>query len=208
MTFDTAEPGLRERKRLATRRAIQVAAVEIAAEHGVERVTVDEISRIADISPRTFFNYFPTKEAALIGDGPQLPADSSIETFVQGGPGSIFAGIGTLLTHASAAASDDHELTSLRRGVLKQHPHLFAMRMATMRQFEGELETLVVRRLIADNDPVAMDADALASRAHLITLVSFGVMRHAWSTWADSGASTDLAARLEESFRELEGLFG
>jgi len=207
MTADTDTLGLRERKRLATRRAIQVAAVEIAAEHGVDRVTVDEISRIADISPRTFFNYFPTKEAALIGDGPQLPADAAVETFVQAGPESIFAAIATLLTHASAAASEDHELTALRRRVLKQHPHLFAMRMATMRQFEGELEALIVRRLIADNNAVAMDADALASRARLITLISFGVMRHAWTTWADSGASTGLADRLEESFRELEGLF-
>ena len=207
MTADTEPIGLRERKRLATRRAIQVAAVEIAAAHGVERVTVDEISRIADISPRTFFNYFPTKEAALVGDGPQLPLDESVEIFVNAAPESIFTGIGTLLIEASAQASEDHELTALRRGVLKQHPHLFAMRMSTMRQFEGELETLVVRRLIADNDAVAMDADALASRARLITLISFGVMRHAWTTWADSGASTGLADRLEESFRELEGLF-
>ena len=197
------EPGLRERKRLATRRAIQVAAVELAAELGVDRVTVDEISRIADISPRTFFNYFPTKEAALVGDGPRLPADTSVDLFVNAGPASIFAGISTLLTEASAAASEDHELTALRRTVLKQHPQLFAMRMLSMRQFEGELEELVVRRLVADGEP---EGAATHSRARLITLVSFGVMRHAWSTWADSGASTDLAARLGESFRELEGL--
>ena len=146
----TSELGLRERKRLATRRAIQIAAVELAAEHGVDRVTVDEVSRVADISPRTFFNYFPTKEAALIGDGPQLPVGTAADRFVDAAPESIFRGIALLLTQASQAASEDHELTALRRGVLKQHPQLFAMRMSTMRHFESELEALVVRRLLAD----------------------------------------------------------
>ncbi|MEO8263341.1 MAG: helix-turn-helix domain-containing protein, partial [Pseudolysinimonas sp.] len=63
-------PGLRERKRLATRRAIQVAAIEIVRERGLDATTIDEIARIADISPRTFFNYFSSKEEAIIGDGP------------------------------------------------------------------------------------------------------------------------------------------
>ena len=50
--------GLRERKRRATSRSIQFTVLELAAERGLEQVTVDEISRIANISPRTFFNNF------------------------------------------------------------------------------------------------------------------------------------------------------
>ena len=81
-----AEPGLRERKRRATRLAIQQAALRIAIEDGLAAVTVDEVSRRADISPRTFFNYFPSKEQAILGDDPDLPDDQALDAFVAGGP--------------------------------------------------------------------------------------------------------------------------
>ena len=81
-----AEPGLRERKRRATRLAIQQAALRIAIEDGLAAVTVDEVSRRADISPRTFFNYFPSKEQAILGDDPTLPDDQALDAFVAGGP--------------------------------------------------------------------------------------------------------------------------
>jgi AcrR family transcriptional regulator len=203
MTIETPELGLRERKRLATFRAIQVAAVSLATEQGVDRVTVDEISRIADISPRTFFNYFPTKEAALAGDGPQMPDAEAIDAFVAAGSEPILRSIAALLAKASALAAEDHELLAARRSLLKQHPHLFAMRMGTMRHFENDLQAIIERRLDADGVAAGPQRE---SRARLITLVSFAAMRHAWGRWADSGSGSDLAARLDESFAEVESL--
>lgn len=56
----------RERRRAATRRLVADSALRLALEHGAESVTVEQISDAADIAPRTFFNYFGTKEDALL----------------------------------------------------------------------------------------------------------------------------------------------
>lgn len=61
-----SSPGLRERKKQATRNALTEAAVRLAAEHGVENVTVEAISEAAGVSPRTFFNYFPSHDDAFV----------------------------------------------------------------------------------------------------------------------------------------------
>ncbi|MBL1099081.1 TetR/AcrR family transcriptional regulator [Streptomyces coffeae] len=61
-------PGLRERKKIKTRRAIRHAAYRLFSEQGYDATPVDRIAEAADVSPSTVFRYFPTKEDIVLTD--------------------------------------------------------------------------------------------------------------------------------------------
>ena len=80
--------GLRERKRTATKLAIITAARILTAERGFSGYTVEELCEEVGISRRTFFNYFPAKEDAVLGSpADEIPADLA-EEFISRGAGS------------------------------------------------------------------------------------------------------------------------
>jgi AcrR family transcriptional regulator len=62
----TSRPSLRDRKKLATREALRTAALRLALERGPENVRVDDIAEAAGVSPRTYNNYFSSREEAIV----------------------------------------------------------------------------------------------------------------------------------------------
>jgi AcrR family transcriptional regulator len=58
--------GLRERKKVATREALSTAALRLALERGIDNVRVDDIADAAGVSPRTYNNYFASREQAIV----------------------------------------------------------------------------------------------------------------------------------------------
>jgi AcrR family transcriptional regulator len=218
MSVTEPELGLRERKRRATKTAIQQAALRIAIDEGLGAVTVDEISRRADISPRTFFNYFTSKDQALLGEDPTLPSDDSIDAFVAGLPsGDLMSDVGELLAHSTQELIEDRELMPERQQVLKENPQLFGQRMASMKEFQAHLAAVIVRRLAAEEPgdaPVTVDPasvstgdTAMERRARLASLVAMATIRHAWWEWSRlEGEDVRLVDCLRASFADLGAL--
>lgn len=75
MSIATTEPGSRDalsgprvRRRVRTKLMIQAEALRLFAQHGYEQTTIEQIAEAADISTRTYFRYFPTKEDVVVWD--------------------------------------------------------------------------------------------------------------------------------------------
>jgi AcrR family transcriptional regulator len=104
---------LREKKKRRTRQAIRAAAIHLFTTQGVAETTVEQIAEAADISPRTFFNYFDTKEQAV-----SLPYGLRQETAIAGAVADPSAALeSACLALAVALEADIDERQTLIDGI-------------------------------------------------------------------------------------------
>src|SRR6202043_2279418 len=68
VTDMTAQAGLRERKKARTRASLREHALRLFREQGYQATTVEQIAEAAEVSPATFYRYFPTKEDVVLQD--------------------------------------------------------------------------------------------------------------------------------------------
>ncbi|AXG82074.1 TetR family transcriptional regulator [Streptomyces paludis] len=165
MNSDGTVPGLRERKKRATRAALAEAAVRLAAEHGAENVTVEAISEAAGVSPRTFFNYFECHDDAFVMLDPE--AGQRIRRAVRETP----AGPPALAVVRDAMAAElrdveeQHEIWSLRAKVLQRSPHLLVRGLGLHIAEEVLLAEAIADRLAGGPVPDGRPAERAGSRA-------------------------------------------
>jgi len=197
------EVGLRERKRLATRQAIRTAMLRLALDRGFARVTVEEVCREAGVSPRTFFNYFASKEEAVTGRDTAIePPEEAVEAFVRG-TGTVLADLVAFLA-ANTAGVDDLEVHRLRRRLLEREPDLLSLQLAGAHRLEEQVTELVARRLREQGG--GTDDARLHDRARLITLVAVAVLKQAWSRWVGTDGRPGLPEAIRSTYDDFAEL--
>jgi AcrR family transcriptional regulator len=178
----TAAPtGLRERKKLATRQLIAETARGLFAERGFDRVTVAEIARTADVSEKTVFNYFATKEDLVYW---QLEAfEAQILEAVSGrepGESALTAFSRFVLAQRGLIVEKDpqrrEELLALTR-VIVESPALVEREQQIFGRFTESLAALLAEETGADGDDIAPRVAANAMMGVHRALVDFARRR-------------------------------
>jgi AcrR family transcriptional regulator len=114
--------GLRERKRADTRRRIEHAAVDVLLRDGLDGVTIEAIAAEADVAPRTFFNYFSSKEAAILGTS--NPVSCATDPDEEHGSGDIVIHLVRLIVQAYGPNVLRRDLRQARRHILRTFPEI------------------------------------------------------------------------------------
>jgi AcrR family transcriptional regulator len=164
-------PGLRERKKQRTREVIVQAAMKLFAERGYDGTTITDIAEAADISPRTFFGYFPAKEDLVFHDQDEL-LESMAERIRDRPPGeNAFDALRAWVLAYDEEADFARPEEVARRQLIRDTPALAARERTNIARLEEVLAEAVARdlgvepcslrpRLVAAAAVAALDAIA------------------------------------------------
>jgi AcrR family transcriptional regulator len=146
---------LRERKRAECWAALHDAAAEVALQDGIESVTVDGVADAAGVSPRTFFNYFPCKEDAVLGLREPVLDDAMLSGFDV--HANLLDEVGKLMLAVTRSIQGGDDAT--RHRIMQKYPHLLHRRVQYVVKVE-QLVTTAVSELLAGSDRLA-DAERI-----------------------------------------------
>jgi AcrR family transcriptional regulator len=193
--YDLLGMGHRERKKEQTRRAISDAAMRLFAERGFAATTISDIAVAADIAPRTFFAYFPSKEDVVFADFDEYTS-SLQERLDARGPGettfdALRAWIGDLIDTEDPA---EDERDSIRRQLTCENDGLVAHERHLMSRFEAIIGASVAEDLGAAPDDLG---------PRLVAAAAIAALKSLEAPEAKDGA--DAHAVVDEAFAFLQG---
>ena len=185
------DQGLRERKKADTRAAIAAAALRLVLERGWDSVTVEAITGAADVSYRTFFNYFSSKEEALLQPGG--PDQPRLSTRLRAQPAGL-----DLHAAIRAAVHEDLDLLEAdprglrdRMTVLMNTPSLLPRLVEISAVDEREFAVAIAERTGQD-----ATADLMPG---LLAAVVNAALRVGLLRWQAQGDTTPLTALVDEA---------
>jgi AcrR family transcriptional regulator len=190
-------PGLRERKKARTRAAIREHALRLFREQGYEATTVDQIAEAAEVSPSTFFRYFPTKEDVVLQDDFDLLAVGAFEAQPSGLP--PVAAFRMAAKQALESLSEE-DLARLRE-TAELTLTLPEVRARAMDEFARTITVIaeaMARRTGRDPDDFAVRNVAGA----VIGVIMAATMP--WSDWTKETPDADIFARIDAALAHLE----
>ncbi|BBH64564.1 TetR family transcriptional regulator [Actinoplanes sp. OR16] len=182
---------LREAKRRQTRLDLITAALRLVDERGADHVTVDEIATAAGVSQRTFFNYFATKEDALVGDPLEGCTDLRAQLLAAPADQQLLDALFDALAPVFQQIQQDREHWLLRMRVIGNNPQLLPLLIAAAATAEQQFAEAVAERAgLAAGDPFPQVAAAVTNAA-----VRVAVIR-----WAAGEDARPLSEHVREAF--------
>jgi AcrR family transcriptional regulator len=197
--------GLRERKKQQTRQAIHEAAMRLFAARGFEATTIADIAEAADVSPRTFFSYFASKEEAVF---PKFDTAFAAfdEMLSERPPGTTaLASLRTWVERAAEAYIPSPEQMKLEARLRRESPAVAACDLRHMRQFERRLADAVGEDLGEPGDALRPRLVAAAAVAALTASSDKADALLEEDATAAEALLADPVAFIDDALRFLEG---
>ena len=140
------EQTLRQRRTAATALNIETQAVALALEHGLDHVTVEMICEASEVSARTFFNYFGTKDNAILGKfAPEVDEQKAREFIASNNPDILSEVIGVVKLPDDFLQNPGLELQRMK--LLNQNPGLMSKQMERFSSVPSQIEDILFLRL-------------------------------------------------------------